>query len=537
MSRTKAGVISVVMSAIFSGALAADQQADSGPGEAGAEARLEPAAAGGLGLRLSSTGGKPGAGSPALRPPRITLYGVDHDMPSTSAPSLYTDTRVAQFQLPPTAPRPGVGPAKQEARGIPKDLSFQYAFGTDSEVTYLRNSDLDRTVRDNLMFAAPTGFLLTTFRPNKWFEFNFEATYEHQIRIHEEPVTQLPNGDLLPAEKRTGSLLIDQANVVIRNIPDHPLEITLGRRNFEDPRLFLYDAALDGVHLNYLGPSFNTELSVTREVLWDLDLLRNVQKTTVKNYIFYHEYRGIEDHKLAAYAIARLDRLPVEGRAKLYGVRAFGRPSDEFNYWSELGVARGLDETGQSLRGKAFDFGGTYRFPAAPFAPCFTLGVAYGSGDGDDTDNVNRQYRQTGLQSNETRFCGVTQFKRYGEFADPELANLRIHTLGFGFRAAPGIFVDLVYQRYKLNHIANEFRSSGITAEMNQIDDRLSRRVGRELDIIVGFRNLFNSRLGFEARAGVFFPGDAYLKNDGTPAIPQFRKPDKGISVLAVIIY
>ena len=79
-------------------------------------------------------------------------------------------------------------------------------------------------------------------------------------------------------------------------------------------------------------------------------------------------------------------------------------------------------------------------------------------------------------RSNETRFCGVTQFKRYGEFADPELSNLRIHTIGFGFRPAASVFIDLVYQRYRLNQIANEFRSSGITAEMNNVEGRIDQQ-------------------------------------------------------------
>lgn len=497
------------------------------------EPRLEPAAAGGSGLRLPRDGGAPGDRFGTRRsPPRVSLHGDDPYLSSSGPPAVHTDTRVAQFQVPPRSA--GEGPAQREARQLPKDLTFQYAFGSDSEITYNRNPDLNHRNRDNLLFAAPTAFFLATVRPTDWLDFNFEITAERQIRINEEKFTNLPNGDVLPAEKRTYSLLIDQANVILKT---EPFDITIGRRNFEDPRLFLYDAALDGIHVAFKVQGFHTEISWSRENLWDLDLLRNVPKNGVKNYIVYTEYRGIEDHRLAAYGIARLDRTLLEGRPKLMGVRAFGRPSDEVNYWTELGVAHGRDELGQLLRGRAFDVGATFRFPEVAYAPCLTFGVAYGSGDRNDTDNKNTQYRQSGLQSNETRFCGVTQFKRYGEFADPELSNLQIFTLGFGFRPAAGVFVDIVHQRYKLNHLANEFRSSGITAEMNQVDTLFSRRVGSELDLILGFRNLFNSRLGFEMRAGVFFPGSAYIRNDGTAANPQLRQPDKGISVLAVIIY
>ena len=525
-----------VTAAMFpAGAAATDVQLV--PHPATAEVRLKPAPAG-SGLRWSAAARsieEPGGTS---WPGRVALFGLDpYLLPSRDAAPV-ADTRIVQFQLPSGPPRSGGGPAKDRARALPRELPYQYAFGSDSELTIVRNSDLNNAVRDHLRFAAPTGFFLGTVRPTNWLDANFELTFEQQIRIKEEPVTQLPNGDTLLSENRRGSLLIDQANVVFKNIPDHPLEITVGRRNFEDPRLFLYDAALDGVHAIYNSDTYSTEISVTRETRWDLDLVRNVQTTRIDNYILYHEYRGIEDHKLAAYAIARPDKSAPSAQPKFYGLRAFGRPSDEFNYWAELAKNSGVDETGLALRGKAFDFGGTYRFPKTPFAPCFTVGLAYGSGDSDDTDNKNRQHRQTDLQSNETRFCGVTQFKRYGEFADLELSNLRIQTFGFGFRAAASVFIDLVYQRYRLSQIANEFRSSGITAEMNNVNGRLDRHVGQELDVILGLRNFIpGSRVGFEARAGVFFPGNAYLRDDGTQAAPLIRKANRGISVLAVLIY
>ena len=139
------------------------------------------------------------------------------------------------------------------------------------------------------------------------------------------------------------------------------------------------------------------------------------------------------------------------------------------------------------------------------------------------------------MQSNEARFGGVTQFLAYGETLDPELSNLQIFTAGLGFRPAAGTFVDLVYHHYRLNEIATEIRGSALTAEMNQIDSRLSKDVGNALDIVLGFRNLFGVRgLGFEVRGGFFFPGDAFLRDDGGGV---FRDADKGVSALAVIFY
>ncbi|MFZ2652662.1 MAG: alginate export family protein [Burkholderiaceae bacterium] len=538
MRRMQAGALAVIAAALTlsAGTAVADPATDS----AADELALEPSLDSASGLRASGSNGVLGGPFSAPRlPRRFALSGLDAYIP-TERRVPYSDTRLAQFQIPQAGSREGVGPSRQAARDIQKELSFNYAFGTDSEFTYSRNADLDSRNRDNLIFAAPTAFLLTTVRPTASIDLNFEFTFEQQIRIHEEQVTLLPNGDVLPADKRKASLLIDQANIVLKNFPE-PFVVTLGRRNYEDPRLFLYDSAMDGIHVGFKVGDIDTEMSYSRENRWDGDLFRQTVKTSVTNHILYTEYRGIEDHKLAAYAIARSDsdvNSPSwEGRPRFFGLRAYGIPSDQFNYWSELSILRGSDEQRDINHGKAWDFGGTYRFPKAPFAPCLTFGMAFGSGDENENDTINKKHRQTNLQSNETRFCGVTQFKRYGEFADVELNNVRILTAGFGFRAAPGIFVDLVAHRYRTNYPASDFRSSGITAEMNQPNGVNSKRVGHELDVILGFRNLFGTRLGFEARAGVFFPGAAYNRNEGTNARPRLARADKGISVLAVIIY
>jgi len=410
----------------------------------------------------------------------------------------------------------------------------------DTEYIYDRNQDLNNGVRDNRQLLLPTVFLLWTTRPTRWLEFNLVATADYPIRLHEETITRLPDGTLELAPKRGATLKLDVANIVIKNIPDLPFEITLGRRTFEDPRLFLYDVTLDGLHIRHKGDSSSTEVSYTHEERWDLTVHEHLGRSSIKNVIFYHEYRGIEDHKIAGYAISRSDFLPrSEGRFKLYGVRAYGRPTDEFNYWTELGLARGLDEAGvpKSLRGRAYDVGGTYRYPELPLAPCLSVALAYGSGDGDSRDGINHEYRQTGLQSNETKLCGVAQFKRYGEFVDPELSNLRVYTLGFGFRPAANVYVDLVHHQYKLNYIATDLRNASITAEMNRITASQSTDVGRELDVIVAFRRLFGTKFGVDLRAGVFKPGAAYLRNDGTRQNPVPRTPDKGLRVFAVLSY
>jgi alginate production protein len=509
---------------------------------------------------LSGMGLRPSAGwntvvqTSSRVAPRVSLLGVDESAPPPApAPVI----RLAQFQLPQAGSREGSGPSRQKAEELAKDLDYQYSWGSDTELIVERNNDLRNTgkgdatrpARDNLRLLNPTVFVLGRTEILPWVDLNLGATFEQQLRLHEEEMTILPDGTRDPSVRRAFTAKLDVANIVIKNISDHPLEITLGRRTFEDPRLWLYDVTLDGVHVRYRGENYNTELSVTREDNWDMSVFLDFPKSTIRNYILYHDYRGIEDHRIAAYAIARLDRLPrSEGRFKLYGLRAYGRPMDEFNYWSEMSWVRGIDEARVPLplHGTAYDVGLTYRFPTVALSPCLTVANAYGSGDAVANDGVNREYRQTGMQSNETKFCGVAQFKRYGEFIDPELSNLRIYTFGFGFRPSANIYVDLVHHQYRLNHNATDVRNGLITAQMNTRlagSGRNSKDVGRELDLIVAFRRILETKWAVDLRFGYFFPGNAYLRNDGgnnpasTTNPPRFANPDRGLRILGVFSY
>src|SRR3990170_6062553 len=197
----------------------------------------------------------------------------------------------------------------------------------------------------------------------------------------------------------------------------------------------MFDTSMDIAAITFRQGDFLAEAQVGREVLWDLDLLKNQERSKIENTLLYIEYRGIEDSKLAAYAIKRKHRTSPEAPVHL-GVRMAGRPSDSFNYWIERALTRGRDENNHKLKGSAFDVGAQYRFLGLPLQPSVALSYAVGTGDANPDDDTNYEFRQTGLQSNEARFSGVTQFKAYGEVLDPELTNLRIFTAGGGFRAA-----------------------------------------------------------------------------------------------------
>lgn len=465
-----------------------------------------------------------GTGMPAVSA-EVTLDGKE------DAPGVSTKGPMGLFQLPPQTrfgrpPRPTV-----------QFLKYQYSYGSESEITYRRNPDLNDRVRDDFLLLLPQLNGTVVYRPTDWLATTLELIIEREIAAQEEKIITLPSGETQFAPKRRASLLVDQAFVTIRGFLA-PFELNAGRRNYEDERHWLYDTSMDIASISYRKGPVRAEAFAGREVLWDLDLLTKQAKDRINTYMFYADYRGIEDIKFAGYTIFRDDRARKEGRPLHMGVSAQGLPTGDFSFWTQLASTRGRDELKRKYSAYAFDVGGTYRFMGLPFRPNVTLGYASATGDGNPDDNRNTEFRQTGLQSNEAKFAGVSQFKVYGETLDPELSNVGILTAGLGFRPAPTVTVDLVYHRYRLERIADGIRNSELTALMNQDDTRLSKDMGSAFDAVFGFRNLFGvRRLGLDIRLGWFFPGKAFRIEEGDPADPVFRRADKGSSVAAKFWY
>jgi alginate production protein len=455
--------------------------------------------------------------------------------PEASLEQQVADEQISQFQL----PRPGPGGAQPPP---PRFLQFEYSWGSEVQVPYRKNYDLNRRVEDDSAVAFPTVFGTVTYRPNDWLETLVEATLEKPIGIREEEIVVLPDGTLQGKQSKQLALTVDQAYVKVKT-PDVPAEFTLGRRAFGNRRTFggdrslwLIEGSLDAVHGRVKPGDFNLEASVSRQDFKELDLINHPPRGTVNNFILQGEYRGLEDHTLEAYYIYRRDTAAVSdvGRPKFSGVRAMGRPTDALNYWADLAAVRGHNETNEKLQGHGYQLGGIFRFLNLPWRPSLIGNYAFGSGDGTPGNGKDHQFRQTGLHLNEATFSGLTVAKTYGEVFDPEMSNLQIITAGFGFRPAARMFVDVVYQRYKMDQIAETIRGTPITAELNQVNGQASKDVGEEIDVIVGFRNVFGIRgFGLDFRMGWFFPGRAYLRDDNGVAV----QPDMATSFMAVVLF
>lgn len=437
---------------------------------------------------------------------------------------------IAQFQLPPTT---GAG----EAPALPKRLTYQYKYGTESEVNWRINPDLDSSLSDDFLLVLPQINGTVTYRPTDWLEATVELLAEQEIWVQRTETVTLPSGDLEFARNPKSTLTLDQGYVTLKNVID-PFEVSVGRRNFEDDRHTLYDTSIDVAMLTFKPTgSVRLEASVGRENLIDWNLLGDDPRDRNDTYMLYSEYRGIDGLKLATYTVHRDDRKGQEGEPVLIGARALGDPSPRLRYWGEFAVVRGTDENKRDLKGHAFDIGATYRFVDLPLQPSLSLGYAFGSGD-DPDDGDNNEFRQTGLQSNETRLGGVSDLKVYGEALDPELSNLHIVTAGVGIRPMTDTYLEVAYHYYRLDEFADELRNSAVTAELNPDAINPSKDVGHGLDVVLGLRNLFGVRgLGVDLRTGVLFPGKAFRRNEGDEDEPIFRDPDLGFSLTAKIMF
>jgi len=222
--------------------------------------------------------------------------------------------------------------------------------------------------------------------------------------------------------------------------------------------------------------------------------------------------------ELEGYVIVRDDRDADRRRLVFLGVRSRGEPVEDLDYWFELGYVGGRDGPSR-VRGWGVDLGVTYELQVGP-KPALTLGLAFGSGDRNPEDGLDRSFRQTGLQENEGDFGGSASFRYYGEVLDPELSNLAIVTVGLGVRPGEQFSLDLVYHYY-LQHRASTALRSALDAEPSG----RSPHLGHGLDLIVGLEEIW-ARLDVKAVLGYFWPGAAFPGSDGAwlvGAEVQFR--------------
>jgi len=364
-------------------------------------------------------------------------------------------------------------------------ISGELSFEADSKI----NRNLDSTKnRDKVelvpefeldfLLAFPQGFILFA-----------EVSLEDEVTLE--------NGEKAVNEFEDQPQLEEAFAQIPRFLfPENILR--LGRQQFFESRRWLFDDRLDSIRfLIDLSPiSFDFSLSTE----WD--------------FISYASYQIAEKASISGYVIVR-NQEPFGDEDQIWvGFRSIGtvkKKNTNIKYWAEGAYVDGktLQKKGaQDINGFAIDLGGTFIFRKQPLKPGFTFGYAFGSGDNNPGDGVDHNFRQTGLQSNKSKFGGVSNFEYYGVALDPELSNLHIITAGFGVRPFIKASVDLVYHYYLQHKPSIMIRDFGIRANPTGLD----RNLGQEIDLIVGYKGIKNTKLRF--KSGYFIPNRGFVEND-----------------------
>lgn len=366
----------------------------------------------------------------------------------------------------------------------------------EAETLYEKNFNLDNNEDEDSFSIIPGLSLAFSFDPNRYIQAFFNIVTSGEF-IFEEGSKNSDNY----------SLEIEQAYFLFNNLLNDSFAFQIGRQRFEDERQWLYEAELDAIRGYYLLYGITTEFSVSRGGLVDRDLLTKDVSDRINNYIVYSSYPIDEETNIGVYLIYRDDRSDENDSPIFLGIHSDGELTDSLEYWLELAYVTGGNGSNKN-RGFGFDLGLTYIFDVN-LEPSITLGYTFGSGDSDPDSGVDRNFRQTGLQGNESDFNGAVDFKYYGELFDPELSNMLIFTAGAGINPTEDSSIDLVYHYYLQTEESDNLRDSGIDAEPNGE----SKGLGSEFDIIFGFEGIAD-RVSSALILGYFIPGDAFGPED-----------------------
>lgn len=320
--------------------------------------------------------------------------------------------------------------------------------------------------------------------------------------------------------------------------------VEIGSLDFEDDRLWWWDEDLDALRVTWEGERLEFAAALAREVLprrSDRGYIEP-EHDQVSRLILESSWDWRDEHALEAFALWHQDGSRPEfeqqrlrfgredesdARLRFFGLRASGAVATarlgSFAYWADAAWVRGSERVAeyevdedvvgysivdatfaQAVRGSAMDLGATWLWPAR-LQPRLTLSYAQGSGDRDDEDGVDRAFRQTGVHANEIGFGGVQRFHRYGLMLDPELSNLGIGSLGVGISLLKSSSLDLLWNRYRLRHPADELRDARLELEL----DEQGRDLGEAVDLVLALEEW--ERVELEFTAAAFKPGRAVL--------------------------
>lgn len=359
------------------------------------------------------------------------------------------------------------------------------SFGAQLELEYQyqRNADLDTTNDEDLTTLEPALVLALSFDPSKYFQAYIDMKLAGEFEFEDSRTT-----------RDRATLEVELAYILLKEFWGDRLAFQIGRQRFEDERQWLFDAELDGARAFLYFYGIDAAFSVTRGGIVDVDLLNRDAGDKTNNYVTYWKYEFSEDTNAAAYFIFRDNTKDEEESAITLGVHSDGDFTDSLGYWLELAYAFGTNDRSET-NGIGFEVGANYIiYPK--LEPSVTLAYAFGSKD----------FRQTGLQGNESDFNGAADFLYYGQLFDPELSNMSIFTAGVGVNPTEETSsIDIVYHYYIQTEARDTLVNTGIDAD----PDGQQKSIGSEIDLVLGYEG---EESGFSAALvlGYFIPGSAF---------------------------
>lgn len=430
-----------------------------------------------------------------------SVYGAQQETGSPSSPTVSVFAATEAAKMSPVSQ----ASSKSSTPDLPPEFDFDkppkttlpltdsLALGASVKLEYetQMNFDLDDETDDDVSALEPELNVALSYDPSPRFRAFLDTEFSHTFV------------DDQKGEKQDSTdLELERAYLLARDVLEG-LSLQFGRQRFKDDREWYYDAKLDAIRLFYRRSRFAIEMSASRKNLADGDLLNKEREEPVNNYFLVGRY-AFNATELSAYALQRYGMTSDRERPVFLGLRSLGEFTRGLYFWLDLGHVRGTDGN-DKIRSYGFDLGSTYEL-GLRFKPSFTIAYAFGSGDSDPDDNIDKNFRQTGLEDNEARFAGLQKFKYYGSVVDPELSNLSILTAGIGIHPLRRTSLDLVYHRYRRVEAASPL-NIGVDQNPQRGND-----IGQGLDLILGAKLNKHIRLGFEG--GVFMPGDALTRRD-----------------------
>lgn len=392
------------------------------------------------------------------------------------------------------------GPLARRAAKEQKFVPFTFALGDHlrlggqlaAEIVREQDFDLDRTRARNAVKSDASAELHGLWRiaGDSFLLASAQQKWSHdEIERRDDPTDH--------------GTFLKEAYLFLADLGVDGLHLQLGRQDFDERREWLYDETLDGVRAYLEGAGFALEASVSvtpNAFAEEGDFGQN----GIVNATWKPAPEAFPGWQLDGYVIDRRTRDLDDFSPFHYGLRSYAKADGWIGHWLELSRVVGI-AADRRLHGYALDGGLTLVAPVA-LEPALTAGYALGSGD-DATTGSDGNYRQTGLQDNNGKWNGVTSFRYYGEVLDPELSNLRVATLALGLRPSRSTSIDLVAHAYRQDVAA----TGVLRAEIDEATDGVHRDVGRELDVVLGWRSRYVTA---ELVGGLFDPGRALPGDD-----------------------